>query len=202
MNFQTMHRQRKFILIAAAAGVISMFLPWVSISAFGMDVGQSNNGLKGGGILIFFLFAAVLVMAVLNNPVSPLNRLQWFLSLIAGAINLAFTLRFLAGSPNEDTFGLVEARPGIGLWLAAVASLCILIGAWLFKQKEDTLKSGFEQLKSRFPGNATSTLTPTDTTPPTPNKLQELERLIQLRRDGHLSEHEFLAMKAALNLEK
>ena len=58
MNFQTMHRQRKFILIAAAAGVISMFLPWVSISAFGMDVGQSNNGVRGGGILIFFLFAA------------------------------------------------------------------------------------------------------------------------------------------------
>ena len=32
MNFQTMNKQRKFVLIAAAVGVISMFLPWVSVS--------------------------------------------------------------------------------------------------------------------------------------------------------------------------
>ena len=32
MNFQTMNKQRKFVLIAAAIGVISMFLPWISIS--------------------------------------------------------------------------------------------------------------------------------------------------------------------------
>ena len=31
MNFQTMNKQRKFVLIAAAVGVISMFLPWISI---------------------------------------------------------------------------------------------------------------------------------------------------------------------------
>ncbi len=200
MNFQTMHRQREFILIAAAAGVISMFLPWVSISAFGMDVGQSNNGLKGGGILIFFLFAAVLVMAIINNPVTPLSRLQWFLTLIAGAVNLIFTIRFFAGAPDEDAFGLVEASPGVGLWLASISSLCILIGAWAYKRKEDTLKSGFEQLKSRFPGAAAPTSTDT-TTPAATTKLQELERLIALRRDGHISEQEFQTMKATLKLD-
>lgn len=37
MNFQTMNKQRKFVLIPAAAGIISMFLPWVRISVFGFS---------------------------------------------------------------------------------------------------------------------------------------------------------------------
>ncbi len=38
MNFQTMNKQRKFILIAAAVGIIAMFLPWVKISFFGIII--------------------------------------------------------------------------------------------------------------------------------------------------------------------
>ena len=46
MNFQTLNRQRKYILIAAAAGAIAVFLPWATISVdlFGYSASQSING--------------------------------------------------------------------------------------------------------------------------------------------------------------
>src|SRR6266536_3200206 len=56
MNFQTMSRQRKFIMIAAAAGIISVFLPWVTVSIFGES--QSTNGFRSYGIVVFLAFAA------------------------------------------------------------------------------------------------------------------------------------------------
>ena len=33
MNFQTLNKQRKMILIAAAIGLIAVFLPWIKMSA-------------------------------------------------------------------------------------------------------------------------------------------------------------------------
>ncbi len=35
MNFETMSKQRKFVLIAAITGVIATFLPWWSFATFG-----------------------------------------------------------------------------------------------------------------------------------------------------------------------
>jgi Na+/H+ antiporter NhaC len=52
MNFETMSKQRKMILIAAAIGIVSMFLPWVSVFGF------SVNGMNGWGVLVFFVFCS------------------------------------------------------------------------------------------------------------------------------------------------
>jgi len=52
-----MHKQRLFIVIAAAVGVFSAFLPWVKISMFGMS--SSASGIDAGdGWLSLVLFAA------------------------------------------------------------------------------------------------------------------------------------------------
>ncbi len=42
-----MHKQRLFIVIAGAVGVLSAFLPWARVSLFGFSA--SVNGIDGGG---------------------------------------------------------------------------------------------------------------------------------------------------------
>jgi hypothetical protein len=60
---------------------------------------------------------------------------------------------------------------GYGLYLAAIASIGILISAYAFRSPTDNLKDGFDSLKSSFsnkvskPGNVSNTTT-TTTTPP------------------------------------
>jgi hypothetical protein len=63
MNFQTMNKQRKFVLIAAGVGIISMFLPWVSVSVLGFS--QTVNGMHDKGILVFLCFSASVIIAYL-----------------------------------------------------------------------------------------------------------------------------------------
>jgi hypothetical protein len=58
-----MHKQRLFIVIAAAVGILSAFLPWARVSMFGMSV--SANGMDGGdGWLSLGLFAAAAGLAI------------------------------------------------------------------------------------------------------------------------------------------
>ena len=85
MNFQTMNKQRKFILIAAAVGVVSMFLPWVSISLFGYT--QSVNGMHDIGILVFLCFLAAAAVAYLGDQTQNLERNRWGISLTEGGLS-------------------------------------------------------------------------------------------------------------------
>ena len=63
MNFQTMSKQRKFVLIASAIGIISMFLPWFSF--FGFRI----SGMHGVGILVFLCFVIRPHIAITKNDV-------------------------------------------------------------------------------------------------------------------------------------
>lgn len=57
-----MHKQRLFILIAGAVGILSAFLPWAKISLFGFST--SASGIEGGdGWLSLALFAAAAGLA-------------------------------------------------------------------------------------------------------------------------------------------
>jgi hypothetical protein len=54
-----MHKQRLFIVIAGAVGVLSAFLPWARVSLFGFST--SVNGIDGGdGWLSLALFGAAI----------------------------------------------------------------------------------------------------------------------------------------------
>ncbi|MBK6446555.1 MAG: hypothetical protein IPF81_15025 [Bacteroidetes bacterium] len=65
MNFNLLHLQRKFTVLCSAAGVFSIFLPWVSVT--GGFINVSMNGFRGFGIIAFiayglavlFLFSAI-----------------------------------------------------------------------------------------------------------------------------------------------
>jgi len=67
MNFQTMNKQRKFVLIAAAVGIISMFLPWISFFGF------SINGMHGSGIVVFLCFAVSGIISLLGDQTKNLE---------------------------------------------------------------------------------------------------------------------------------
>src|SRR6185437_16028302 len=120
MNFQTMNKQRKFILIAAAVGIISMFLPWVSFLGF------SISGMHDKGIVVFLCFVASGIIAYLGDQTKNLDKTMWTVALIAGALALLMIVWFYfqASDSYEGTSFL-----GFGFYISGIASLGILLSA-------------------------------------------------------------------------
>lgn len=142
MDFQTMSKQRKFILIASAVGIISMFLPWFSVSMFG--VSQSTNGMHGWGILAFFCFVITGLIALYGNQKVNLDRSMWMLTMILAIVPLIVAITTY--SKMSDSFMGTEFI-GFGVYIAGIASVAVLASAWLFKSPTDNLKDGFDTLK-------------------------------------------------------
>jgi len=140
MNFQTMNKQRKFILIAAAIGVIAMFLPWVSISMMGMSLG-SVNGMHGGGILVFLCFLACAGITLVGDQTKPLDKTFWMIALIAsGLAALIMIINFLRALDAISFFS-------IGFYLAIAASLGVLFATYQYRAAGFNVKDGFDSLK-------------------------------------------------------
>ena len=157
MNFETMSKQRKMILIAAAVGVIAMFLPWMSISIFGFT-GGSVNGMHSEGLLVFFCFLGAGALAVMGDQTKNLDRTNWMLALIAGGIaSLIMVIRFLSWI---DILSMLS----YGFYLALAASIGVLAFAYINRTAGETLQSGFDSLKNRFSNQPPSTHTDTNPT--------------------------------------
>lgn len=185
MNFQAMSKQRKFLLITALAGIISVFLPWHT--AGGLFEGLSINGFHGIGVLVFFLFAAVGVLAIIGNQTKPLDKTLWLIAMAAGAVALLCIITRLSGS--SDAFGIL--KPGLGLWIALAASLGIVAFAWMYKNPGDTLQNAFDGLKKNISAANSSEPKSTSTT----SKVDELEKLIELKNQGKITDEEYQMMK-------
>jgi hypothetical protein len=167
MNFQTMSKQRKFILIAAAIGVIATFLPWWTVSVFGFT--SSVNGFHEMGILSFICFVVAGLMAYLDDQTKNLDKTKWTITLIAGAISTLIILWYILGNNNNSLFG---ATAGFGLYLAGLAALGVVLSAFLFRSPEDNIRGGFDSLKkdlSNRMGNTGATTTTTGNTGPVNN---------------------------------
>jgi hypothetical protein len=187
MSFQTMSSQRRFILISAAVGVISVFLPWFTISIFGET--QSTNGFHGGGIVVFLAFAAAIAISLMGNQTLKLDKIFWLSALASGAIAFLFIIISFGGSSDQIGMGLVDAGHGIGIWIALLASLGILAFAWLLKNPGDDIKSAFEGVSGK------------KFTPPAPaatDKMDELEKLIELKNQGKITAEEYKEMRSKL----
>ena len=164
MNFHTISKQRKFVLISAAVGFISMFLPWISISMFGFR--QDVNGMHDKGIIVFLCFVVAGIIAYIGDQKLNLDKTEWTVTLIAGAVALLFTIWFYSEANNTIMGASVV---GYGLYLSAIAAIGILVSAYIFRSPADNLKDGFDSLKNSFsnkmnkPGNVTdTTITPPD----------------------------------------
>ena len=152
MNFETMSKQRKMMLIAAAVGVIAMFLPWWSFIV-------SINGMHGTGILVFLCFLAAGAMAVMGDQTANLTRTNWMIALIAsGLASLIMTITFLS---NLNLLSLLS----IGFYLALIASVALLAITYMHRSAGDTIQSGFDHLKRNFDSRTGSTTHVGGTTP-------------------------------------
>jgi len=164
MNFQTLSKQRKFVLISAAIGFISIFLPWVSISILGYT--QSVNGLHDKGILVFICFVAAGVIAWLGDQTKNLDKTMWTVTLFAGAVALLLTIWFYSQATSSI---MGSSLVGFGVYIAAIASIGILAFAYLFKSPGDNLKDGFNNIKINIEnkiGNGRNTSTNSSSSAP------------------------------------
>ena len=141
MNFQTMSKQRKFVLIAAAVGVVSMFLPWISVSGFGASA--SVNGMHGSGILVFLCFAAAGAFTLMGDQTKNLDKTFWMITLIAGALAAVIVIWNLIDASSS----VYSAHLSFGIYLAALASVGVVVAAFLFRAPTDTIKGGFDSFK-------------------------------------------------------
>jgi hypothetical protein len=140
MNFQTMNKQRKFVLIAALIGVVSMFLSWGKIALFGYAAGS----FKGMDIPYSFVpllcFIGCGILAYLGDQTLNVKITNWFIILICGALSALFAIWKFASMPTGVSAGL-------GIYLAILAAAGVLVAAFMFRAPEDNIKSGFDSLK-------------------------------------------------------
>ena len=143
MNFQTMNKQRKFVLIAAILGIISCFLPWVSVSVFGYS--SSVNGMHSWGLLAFVGFIGAGVAAFLGDQTKSMTQTYWFVALATGALAiLGVLLYFLNVSGSVGGLGVSY---GFGIFIAGAAAVGVLACAYMFRSPGDSIKGGFDSLK-------------------------------------------------------
>lgn len=127
-----MHFQRMSIIIAAAAGMLGTFLPWVNIPILG-----SYNGTRGDGWITFVLFALIVFLAIVGNRQHVLKGLHFFITMLfsvaAGGFGLWKIIDFQtsigsSASDNALTRAVGSAvSVGFGLYLIVIAGLAVLI---------------------------------------------------------------------------
>jgi peptidoglycan/LPS O-acetylase OafA/YrhL len=140
MNFQTMNKQRKFILIAAGIGIIAMFFPWIKVSFMGFTAG-SVNGMHDWGILVFLCFIAAGGVTLLGDQTKTLDKTMWMVALVAGGIAALITILFFLKA--SDAISYIS----FGFYLALIASLGVLYSAYAFRAAGYNIKDGFNSLK-------------------------------------------------------
>ena len=198
MNFQTLNKQRKLILISAAAGIISIFLPWFSAGAFGFSV--HVNGFHGWGVLAFISFLGVAIISLMGDQSSALDKGTWFAAIICGALALlSVIITLISSASNSTDLGFASAGLGFGIWVALVASIAVTLFAWMFRNPAYDLKSGFESVKNSVSTTASSFSNNINTTSSSgTNKIAEIERLSKLKENGSLTDEEFQQLKSKL----
>ncbi len=189
-----LHKQRKFILIASAAGIISIFLPWKSFSAgmFGVSVSQGVNGFHDAGIVAMLCFGAGIAFSLIGEQSSALQKNMWLGVLATGSIAFLATIINMIKTKSAGG-GFVEFTIGWGCWLAMLAAIATIVSAWLFRNPDHQLKESLEGLKKNI-----SSLNSSSTTDKKSTSIEELEKLIKLKEEGHITEAEYQQMKSKL----
>ena len=188
MDFTTLHKQRKFISIAAALSAVGILMPWVSLFGF------SVNGAHGWGIIVLILLAATAIICFIGNNTQPLDQAMWLVALISGGAGLLRAILFMSDMPGGSGFGV---GIGIGAWVTLLGSAAVIASALLLKSPGDNIKDGFDSLVHKVSGAANTNATTTHTGT-SPGKIDELERLIKLKEEGKITEEEYQQLKSKL----
>jgi len=137
MNFQTMNKQRKFILIAAVVGIIGMFLPWFNLFLI------SINGMHSWGVLAFFSFIGAGAVALLGDQTKNLEKTFWFIALICGALATLIIGWSLLSYISDGGASVLS----MGIYIAMLGALGTLLATYLYRSPSDSIKGGFDSLK-------------------------------------------------------
>jgi ABC-type Mn2+/Zn2+ transport system permease subunit len=156
-----MNKQRKFVLIAAAIGIISIFLPWNSVSLFGYS--QSQNGLHGIGVLVFFCFAVCVAFSYLGDQNKNLDKNSWLIVLAAGAIALLGTIIFYFNASDSI---LGNSLVGYGLYISGIAAIGVLASAYIYHSPTDNIKDGLNSIKQNIESKMNVSENKSTATPP------------------------------------
>ncbi|MFT5821411.1 MAG: hypothetical protein ACI8ZM_002664 [Crocinitomix sp.] len=140
-----MHKQRLAVIIAAGIGVVSTFLPWISISFFGMST--SATGLSvWAGLLTLVVCAVAGVFAFLGDDRNQaIDSANVKFVAIAGGVGVLLVLLFVLAN-----FSYVGSGAYIGLLAtAAVAAVPFVIkDSGEFKMPtKDSIKDEFNEIK-------------------------------------------------------
>lgn len=121
------HKQKLYALIAAGVALISLFLPWATVSFGGYGAG-SVNGLRGEGLISLLGVGGVAAACFMGDKAKVLEgnfkniALGGFGAIIAGAL-----IAFISVSGKGK--GIV--KPGFGIYIAilvGIAGLLFLLG--------------------------------------------------------------------------
>ena len=122
-----MSKQKLFVISAAAAGIIALFLPVVKI----MDV--SANAMKTGslGYILLVMFGVSLLLCLTGKPTAALKKGSIIGIVVCAVIALLFLLLNIANLPSGMGLGVL----GAGFWLALLASVALPVFAFVLKNK-------------------------------------------------------------------
>lgn len=207
MNLATMNRQRVFLAICSLIGIVSVFLPWATVSAglFGVSMSESTSGFRGGGVGVMVVFIFMLIISFAGNQTKPFGKSLWLVALALGFIACLLVVVNLMRTQDVGGFGLVEAGRGAGIWIALVAAAGSLISAWALRDPSHDLASSFESLKKEIPFktiSSSSQVSENGKVQTQSDIVAELERLAELRNKGMLTEQEYLNMKSRVIEQK
>ncbi len=148
MDFATLHKQRKFIMIAALIGAIGTFLNWFtypSIAIFNTSTG--GGGIKGtsfgAGTFTLIGLLACGVLAYLGNQKEHLAKNTWLV--VLGASALATILCAIKLIQSSDYGGSI----GIGLIISMVGAVATVAAAFIYKNPTDDLKQSLNDIKKQ-----------------------------------------------------
>jgi len=130
-----MHKQRLGILIAAAAGMLGVFLPWVTVPFLG-SVSGINAGITGWLLLI--LFGAALAMALIGNKQSILTGASFWAAIFLGALSSLIAILNILNYKTEvgKAGGLGSAVSlGIGIYVIVLAGIAVVVLGFILKKE-------------------------------------------------------------------
>jgi hypothetical protein len=131
MDFKTLHKQRKFIMIAAAVGILMLLV-------------GLQYGLGGEGLITLIAFAAAGYFAYAGDQKKPMAKNNWLGTLgCGGLIILLFLINILR-------FGSILLKyAGFDFWLVIIAAVAIVVSAYMFRDPSQDLKASLSDMKKQ-----------------------------------------------------
>jgi predicted small secreted protein len=147
MDFNSLHKQRMFIMGSAVVGLIACFLPWFKVNVMGIS-SASSNALDGtGGVIVLIAFIVCGVLAFLGDQKSNLSKTAWLAVLGVAALAALILVINILNKGGVPKMARPYVKMSIGIILALVAVVGVLASAYMFKGAGQDLKQSLNEMK-------------------------------------------------------